>query len=512
MQQARDTGVAKTLVAAICMVVLFGGVAGFGITSGEIRVAVPGFGPHMDPHRGWGDSAHMMQHIYDGLTRVDAEGGIQPGLAESWEQLTPETVRFYLRQGVKFHNGEELTAVVVKRNIDRMMDPDQPRQAYSFKLTGATAVDTYTVDISHAPADPFFVNKISGMGIIASELTAYASSDQLAKTPIGTGPFKFVEWVEDDRMVLEANDDYWLGAPEVRRLVFRAIPEALTRLSELLTGGVDLMAAVPFEFIGQVEASDVARILSKEAMTNSVVLLRCDQPDSPLANRQVRQAMNYAINVDEIISTLLGGYATRNATVLQASVFGYNPDVQPYPYDPQKARDLLANAGYPGGFTIDYDFTPDRIMLGPGELQLTQLIAAQLKEVGIEVNLNTFDSAAYVSRLYKTRTIAPIFNFGWKVWYDEPGTLFYGLFHSDSIYAYAKNAALDALIDTARTEFDRDAAEATYKSIQEVLREEAPALFLWHITDVYALSNRINWEPRVDGRIFLYEATFSVEE
>lgn len=496
------------LYAMVAMLLLLGNLMVHAAVPGEVVVGVAGFGAHSDPHRGWGDQAHIMQHVYESLTLANAQGNIEPGLAESWEQLTPETVRFYLRKGVKFHNGEELTADVVKLNIDRMMDPDYPRQDFSFKLTGATVIDRYTIDITHRPANPYFLNNIALMGIMPSELVVHRESGPLAEKMIGTGPFRFVEWVPDERIVLEANDEYWRGAPVVRKITFRPIPETATRLNELVTGGIDVMVGVPFEFIPMVEASGVARIQTIPSMVNSVVILRADQPDSPLADKRVRQAMNYAINADQIISAMLGGYATRNATVLQPIVFGYHPDLKPYPYDPERARRLLAEAGYPNGFTLDYDIS-QRPMLGPNEQDISLLLAQQLADVGIRLNVNTYDASAWVSRVYIERNISPVFNFGWKVWHNEPGTLLFGLFHSDSIYAYTKNPELDALIDAARAEFDEEKARKLYMQIQELLYEEAPAIFLWHLHDVYAVSNRLNWQPRVDGRIYLYEATFA---
>lgn len=495
-------------LAAISVVSLFGCVSALGAEPGEIIVVQAGFGSHMDPHRGWGDNAHILQSIYDGLTRIDAEGNLHPGLAESWEQVTPETVRFHLRQGVKFHNGDELTADVVKLNVERMSDPNEPRQSYSFKFTGCTVVDKYTIEITESPADPLFINKISYMGIAAAELCGYAKSDQFAKTPIGTGPFKFVEWITDQRVVLAANDDYWRGAPVIRKIIFRSIPELSTRISELVTGGVDIVAGIPSEFVPQVEASGSVRIVPMVSMVNRVILFRCDQPDSPFAKKEVRQAMNYAVNVDLIIETVLGGRAHREAAVVHPTDFGFNPSVKPYPYDPEKAKSLLAAAGYPNGFKVDFDYNPTSATSGPKLNDVVQAIVADLAQVGVEANLIAYDQAAMSSRIYKARNVSPMFDFGWKTWYNDPGDTFYGLFHSESIYAYTTNAEIDSLIIAGRAEMDREKARPIYEKIQELLFDDAPAIFLWYVDDLYAVSNRVNWTPRVDGRIYLYDASF----
>ncbi|MDD5263993.1 MAG: ABC transporter substrate-binding protein [Candidatus Bipolaricaulis sp.] len=493
---------------AVSTAVLLCAVPSFGAEPGEITVAQSGFGAHLDPHRGYGDNAHVLQSIYDGLTRLDAEGNLLPGLAESWEQLTPGTMRFHLRQGVTFHNGDELTAEVVKLNVDRMMSPSEPRQAYSFKFTGCTVVDKYTVDITASPADPLFANKISYMGIAAATLCGYPKSDQFAKTPIGTGPFKFVEWVADQRIVLVANDAYWRGAPEVRKITYRVIPELSTQISELATGGVDIVMGIPSEFVPQVQASGIVRVVPMMSTVNRVVVFRCDQPDSPLAKREVRQAINHAVNVDLIIEQILGGYAHREATVCHPTDFGFNPNVAPYSYDPNKAKELLAAAGYPNGFTVDFDYNPTSGTSGPKLTDVAQTIVADLAQVGIKANLVAYDQAAMSSRVYKARNVSPVFDFGWKTWYNDPGDTFYGLFHSQSIYAYTNNAEIDSLIIAGRAEMDRDKAREIYGKIQELLFVEAPALFLWYVDDLYAISNRINWTPRVDGRIYLYDATF----
>jgi peptide/nickel transport system substrate-binding protein len=493
------------ILAATTMCLATSIVGGAVTPAGYVVVAVDSLGDHLDPHRPPGNAAHMLMSIFDTVTRFDSDGSIQPSLATAWEVVGEKTWRFSLRHDVIFHNGETFDAEVVKANLDRMMNPDEPRASYSFKVIESyKVVDAYTIDITTVDSDPLLPYRMGGLFIAPMSMLDKPKSDEFSAHPVGTGPFVFVEWVPEERIVLRKNADYFAGAPTINGVTYKPIPEKATQISELLTGGVDIAMSIPPEFISTIEASGVASIQMVADMVNHVVMLRSDI-DSPLSDKRVRQAMNYAVDVQLIIDTILSGYAHQEATVVHPFVFGYNPDVEPYPYDPDKARELLVAAGYADGFEIEFDVCP-----AVGDLnvmEVAQAVVAQLQEVGIQAHLNSVEYGAMRQKVLRENTVSPMFRWCWKTWYNDPDGVIQGLFHSSSIASFTRNDTLDELIMDARFNVDQADREAIYKQIQVILKEEAPAIFLYYLDMLYAIGENVEWQPRVDGRLFFYEAT-----
>jgi peptide/nickel transport system substrate-binding protein len=213
--------------------------------------------------------------------------------------------------------------------------------------------------------------------------------------------------------------------------------------------------------------------------------------------------MNYAVNVDAIIDSMFGGYAHREATCVHPWVFGFNPDVKPYSEDLDKAKKLLAEAGYPDGFKIDFEVCP-----AVGDLynmEVSQIIVEQLKRVGIEVNLMSVEYGVMRRKVYGDRTVVPMFRWMWKTWYNDPDGVMYGFFHSESIGAFVKNPELDKMIMDARFNLDQAEREAIYKRLQEYVKEEAYHIALYYLDTIYGVSSQIDWEPRADARLYFYE-------
>ena len=495
----------RNLVLFIVVLMIFSTASVFAAGQKEegLVVAVDSLGDHLDPHRPPGNAAHPLMALFDGLTRLDADGNLQPSIAESWESVNDTTWRFKIREGIKFHNGEALDAELVKLNLDRMMDPDEPRAKYSFSVVESyRVVDENTIEVVTVASDPLLPHRMTGMLIAPKSMLANAKSTDFNAGPIGTGPFKFVEWVPEERITLVANEEYFRGAPEIKQLTFRPIPEKYAQISELLTGGVDVVENIPPDFIEKIEANDLAGIVTKPSPVNHTIILRTDV-ESPFTDKRVRQAMNYAVNVDEIIESMFQGYAHREATCVHPWVFGFNADVKPYSEDLDKAKALLAEAGYADGFEIDFEVCP-----AVGDLynmEVAQIIVEQLKRVGVKVNLQSVEYGVMRRKVYGDRTVVPMFRWNWKTWYNDPDGVMYGFFHSDSIGAFVKNPELDKMIMDARFNLDQADRDAIYKKLQEYVREEAYHIALYYLDTIYGVSSRIEWEPRADARLYFYD-------
>ncbi|MDD5263360.1 MAG: ABC transporter substrate-binding protein [Candidatus Bipolaricaulis sp.] len=474
-----------------------------GTSDQEFVVAITVLGDHFDPHRPPGNAAYPLMAVFDGLTRLNTDGELCPSLAQSWEAVDETTWRFHLRNDVSFHNGEQFTAEVVKQNIARMLDPKEPRASYFFSsIVSYGVVDDYTIDVVTVRPDPLMPYKVSGLFVGPASMVGNPKSDQFNAHPVGTGPFEFVEWIKGERIVLRANKTYFRGAPAFSRVVFREIPDASSQIAELLVGGVDIIEQVRSEFIAKIEASGVAHIAVAPGAQNQVVGLRPDI--APFSDKRVRQAVNYALDIESIISAILGGYAHHQATPIHPSDFGFNPDVLPYPYDPAKARELLAEAGYKDGLKVDFAISSG--VGGSSYAEVAQAIAFQLGEVGIQASIVSMDFATLRQRLYTDKSISPMYCWNWKTWFNDPDIVMFGLYYSDTYSNMIDDPTLDAMILDARFCMDAEKRSALYKELQALIREEAYYVPLYYLENIYAVSNRISWTPRVDERIYVYDA------
>lgn len=490
-------------ICALAMAILAGlPVVG---AANEITIALVGDGDHLDPHRPPGNGVHAMMHIYDGLTALTADGELIPALAESWRALNDLTWEFTIRRGVRFHNGESLDAHVVARNFERVLDPNQPRASYNFHIISSVEVtDDYTVVVHTKVPDSLFPYRMQGLFIGPASMMDNPEPDDFNRHPVGTGPFRFVRWDRGEQLVLEANPDYWRGRPALDRIIMRSIPEAATRIAELLAGGVDVVEGLAPEQISLVERSGRARVVSRPSMINNFVTFNTLK-DGPLADRRVRQAINHAVDVETIIAALLDGTAHRHATIFHPQVLGYNANIKPYEYDPARARALLESAGYGNGFTLELGVNES--IAGTGAIEVAQAIANQLGQVGIRVQLRNIEYGAMRQMVLVDRTPPDMFMWIWKTWFQHPDELLTGVIHSNGIASYYSNPVVDSLIDRARATLDRDVQAELYSRIQEFLWGDAPLLFLYYGSDIYGISPHLNWEPREDARLYFYEAS-----
>jgi peptide/nickel transport system substrate-binding protein len=443
-------------------------------------------------------------HVFDGLTALDVDGNLMPALAASWEATSDTTWVFNLREDVTFHSGEAFDASVVIANLERMRDPNEPRANYSFDvIQGWRATGPYQIEVTTVAPDPLLAARMKSFFMAPPSMLDNPKSDDFNRHPVGTGAFRFVEWVPDERIVLEANPDYFRGPPQFDRLIFRAIPEGSSRVSELLTGGVDVVAGLQPEFIDLVESGASTHVSTRVSPINDFIILRTDV-ESPLQDVRVRQALNYAVDIDTIIETILSGYATRHATLVHPFVLGYNPDVKPYEYDPEKARQLLTEAGYPDGFSIDFDLTPS--IGGINNVEVAQAIVEQLAQVGVDVNLQVLEYGVARTRVYGDRSASPMIRWQWKTWDNDPDGIFYGLLHSTGLGSFNNDPAIDELVMAGRFNLDQEERAQIYSKIQEIIKEEATHIFLYYSDAIYGVSDRVEWVPRIDERLFFYEA------
>ncbi len=477
------------------------GFAWSGASAQTIAIAIGSEPTTLDPQlRDDGGERQVTDNIFETLMTRDAEGTLGLGLAASEPVLIdPTTWEVTLREGVTFSNGEPFDAAAAAFSVNRVVDPafNSEQASYFNTITGAEAVDGATVRITTSGPDPILPTRLYWLKMVPPVAAAEAG---FAENPVGTGPYKFDAWRRGSSLTLVANEDYWGGAPATPEVEFRFVPEFGTRLSSLMSGEVDLITNLLPEFVEQVPQS-----FAVTGVELPIILL--SDENEPVNDLRVRQALNYAVDKEALAEALFGGYAdVMQGQLLAPSYFGFNPDVTGYPFDPDRARALIAEAGAEGAEVTLYG-TSGRWLK---DRELVEAVAASWEAVGIRPDVRIVDFSEYLDRFFDRDNRQDAFftvSSNELMDADRPFSAYY---HKDGIGAPNHNERIAELVDAARTEADPEARAAMYHEAVQIAYDEALYVYLLNINDVYGASARLVWEPRVDGK--LLAATMSVTE
>ena len=449
-----------------------------------------------DPSQSNNTTTHNVTiNLFDTLVRLSDDGRDFVGeLAESWKVVDPTTWQFRLRRGVKFHNGEELNAAAVKFSLDSTLDLERKtRQRPTYVAFKEVRIDDpYTVSIiTHKPY-AIALTQLQYLMVVPPGYIKQVGWDEFGRKPVGSGAFKFKEWERDVRVVLEANDAYWKGKPKVRSLAFRAIPEDASRIAAVQRGEVDIIDAVPYDRIKELQGSPTVKITQRQGEQVYVGLdtLRVE----PLKKREVRQALNHAVNADALVKNLLLGYAVRLNGPMFPTTPGYDEKQPAYAYDPERAKRLLAQAGYPNGFEVEFAVSPAFQGIAKGT-EVGEAIAGQLGRVGVRAKLNVQDSAALFNA-YSAKKLQ-MYLFAWKS-SPEAGRHLETLLHSKTRGFYYQNPEADLLIDAYFVALDPKKRQDIGRQLHAFLREDAPWIFLYQQMDLFAVRKSVVWEAKPD--------------
>ncbi len=441
------------------------------------------------------NSMRLVRNIYDGLTGFEPETfTIKPLLAESWEVSEDGlTYDFKLREGVTFHDGTPFNADAVKFAFDRMLDPEHPyhdtgpfpfASFYFGAIDNIEVVDEFNARFNlKQPYAPLLNTLAVACGFIPSPEAVMAFGQDYNQNPVGTGPFKFVSWEHNQRVTLEGNPDYFEGAPALANLVFRPIVEEQTRLTELLSGGVNFIVDVPPDNIAQLKEDPTFTFMEQPGPHIWWVTINTQM--APFDDVRVRQAVNYAVNKEAIVTQILQSTGDVAHTVVPPVIeWAYNPDAQSYPYDPEKARELLAEAGYPDGFETTFWVTESGSgMQSPKTM--AEAIQADLQAVGITTTIEVAEWGAYLD-LYNAGMgdKAGLAEMSWMFDTGDPHTV---LPLNFSVDAYPPdgfntgryiNEQVDQLMKDAAVSMDQEERGELYKEVQQITSEEAPWIFV----------------------------------
>lgn len=448
--------------------------------------------------------------IFDGLVHRDFDMNIEPALATSWEWVGDDAdrIRFHLREGVVFHNGQPFTAEDVKFTFERLLGDEGKKGAQQSNYTSIGAIeiiDDYTVDMVLASPDPIIITKLAGYGamIVPAGYTSEVDEATFNRAPIGTGPFKVVEYVNDSHLTLAANEDYYRGVPQLAGVVYRFIPEASTRVSELLAGRVDVVQGVPISLSDSVEKSADAEIHAVGSPTISAI--RFNTCLSPTDDVRVRQAIAHAIDRQGIIDVILEGYGTPVTSFQSAQSLGYDPDMEFVEYNPEKARALLAEAGVAAGTEFQLDFQGSDAVFR----EVAQVVAALLDEVGISLKLSTHESNIYNNEIVPENRVGQMYYSGWGGWtldFDNTSSQLYytGQFRNPCF----SDAEIDNLVDLNRSTMVQAEREAYLQAVARRAQELMIDIPLYQHQNLWGVANRVsNFVAPSDDRNFLFEVS-----
>src|SRR5215470_16968986 len=470
--------------------------------AGELRVALPWTPENLDPTMNLSSiRAKVGVSMFDSLVGRDGENRIVPQLAESWKALDDQTLQLRLRRGVVFHNGEPFNAEAVRFTFERVLDPNQksPNRSNVGEVVRVEVVDDYTVNlVLRQPYAPL-LSRLIDFPIVPPKYTAEKGNQGLALRPVGTGPYRFVELVKDDHLIVEAFDRHWRGAPRIKRIIFKPIPEPFTRAAALRNNEVDLVDTLPPNLA--VELDKVVGIRVHRVPSTWIIYLGLNAFKKPLSDVRVRQALNYATDVDALIKNVLDGNGRRLTGPFTPHMFGFDPPVKGYAPDPARARRLLADAGYPDGLDIGLEAPAGRYQ---GDREFAEALGGQWQKAGFRPRVQVAEWGAYFKRyLGKQFQDAYLLGLGGPM---QDGDALYNLVSSKGRGLYYKNDKVDALFDAGRSTTDPAKRKRIYADLARAMLEDATWVFLMQQVDIYAERDRLTWTPRADQWMPLHDA------
>ncbi|WP_173401255.1 ABC transporter substrate-binding protein [Halalkalibacter akibai] len=463
-----------------------------------------------------GESSRVTKQIYETLIEFDQDSfEIGPGLATDWSFSDDGlTFTFQLREGVKFHDGTDFNAEAVKLNFERWADPEHPfnfaAEGYTYSVYG-TQFGGFKGDEGHAIEEinvlgdyeiEFVLNQPLGsfmqnMGMSYFAITSPAAFEEhgsrINENPVGTGPFKFVSWQKDDSIILEKNENYWKeGYPKLDRVIFQVIPDNSARLTALRSGQIDLMDGLNPDDIATIEGD--AELQLFERATNNIGYLGFNVEKEPFDDPLVRQAINHAIDKESLIFALYNGRAEPAKNAVPPGYLGYNDEIEAYDFNPETAKSLLAEAGYPDGFEFDLWTMPVARPYMPDPERAAEALQADLAKIGVKANIVTMEWATYLEKTQQGEQ--DMFMLGWSGVNGDPDYFLSNLLSSHAIpggnRSFYRNEEVTSLLDQAKTTVEPSERETLYKQAQALIHADAPMVPLVHSVPVLAGASYVN--------------------
>ena len=466
-----------------------------------VSATITSLDPSVETHRSSGAVQNTMMET---LATYDASNKLLPLLAEGWRSMGPDTWRISLKKGVKFHNGEEFTAESVKASIDIFNASKGFAGSWFQFVKEVRSVDAHTVDIVTKAPTPILPQTLAFLYAYPPKYFKDVGADGLGQKPVGTGPYKFVEWVKGESIKVRADPGYRGGAPRIDEIVFRTAPEASTRVALLETGRADIVMNVPPQMIERVEKAG-ARV--ETAQSNRRVFVEFNRFDTVLKDVRLRKAVAHATDANAIIKSLFGGRAYRATDILRPGMPGYvGGNVRGYAYDPALAKKLMAEAGVPNGFDTELYVGVGRLTL---DKELAEALVGQWEKAGIRAKLRPMEWAAFTSQAFTGKMPGMHILSHAPLWWDADFT-WQNHFWSKGTWKYAHTPKGDEMFEAQRAEMDTKKRAALEQALEKYwIDEECGWIVLYDQQDIYGVSKRVQWKARPDELMKFDEATLT---
>ncbi len=497
----------NTILASVAMLTVLS-QNGPAFADGTLRVSSPQDPGSWDPIDtylvNW---ASVATNIFDGLTYRGPDAKLVPGLATSW-QVSEEgkKIRFTLRQNVKFHNNEPFNAAAVKFTFDRLLGEEGakgPQRSNYSVIEQVNIVDDYTIDMLLKSPDPVLLTKLAGYGsmIVPPKYIQENGDAVFNKAPIGTGPFKVVSYTPKINVKLEAFQDHWGGSPKLSNLEYQFIAEPATAVSELQTGGVDLVIppTIPISMIDIINEDDEIDIVTADSPT--VYALRFNTKSGITADVNVRKALIMAVDRKTIIEAILGGQASEIASFQGKLSFGYDAQMAPLPYDPVQAKKLLAAAGVMPGSKVQIDFRGNNATFN----EVVQAVSGYLQSVGIMASLKPYETNVLLNDIVPNGKTGEMFQQSWGGWTLDFDNTAYAMYHTGQKWnPYDSDMEMDRLLESQRVLSDQGQREKILKDIANYAAERALEMPLYNLKAIYGINKKVkNFVAPPDSRMRL---------
>lgn len=447
--------------------------------------------------------------VFDTLV-IFKDGKLQASVAESWKTLSDTQWEFKLRKDIKFQNGEPMNAQAAKYSIERILLPANKSNWMSQlgPITKVEAVDDYTLRITTSVPVATLPQNLLVAYLVPPKYAEEVGLAKFAKAPVGSGPFKFDSMDPLTYFTVTAWPESWRWGgkkPGLDKVTWKKLPEDSTRVSALQAGEVDIGDNISPEQAEKLKGTKL-QIISQPIAQTLVINLRSTW-DTPIKSKLVRQALNYGVDKQSIIKSILLGNATQSqGQIIGPDAFGFNPNLKPYPYDPQKAKDLLKEAGYPDGFEITFNGTQGRY---PKDKEVAEVVVAQLAQIGVKAKLEFVENAVF-STMTANGTAAPLHIYGWQYMPAMDISQPIPFLLCNTPRKNHCDPELDKAVAEMGIAMDPAVREKKAWTVAEILRENPPVIFLWPYQNIYGIQPYVNgYVPTAARRADLTKVTLS---
>ncbi len=437
--------------------------------------------------------SYWWEAVYDSFVRLDDKGQILPQAAVSWENVNPTTWRVKFRDGITFNNGRKNDSANITAIFDYFLtEPGKVGGAIrTMKLASHRAIDAQTMEFVTQEPDPLVVAKFGAFYLADMKAFNEMGVAAFSSKPIGSGPYQVVSW-NDQEMVATSNPQSWRPG-KVRNLRINEVPEASARVAALESGQTDIVIIAGPDDIARIKAAGHTAVVSGAPLVNALALFTVDFTNKwggkpPFADKRVRQAVNYAVNKDIIVSQFLQGITKVAAQPATPASFGYNPDLKPYPHDPERAKRLLAEAGYPNGFSIISETQVGNVV---GGSEVLQLIAADLGKVGIKLEVRSVPQTQWAQLLSSKKWEGDMTQFSMFLAPPMDAALPFIYYGCNLPNTFTCIESLNPLLASQQKEMDRGKREAMLKELMRLSHDEALALYLYDGIDIFGVAKRV---------------------